>query len=101
MVFVGGVVCECMKVVFRKERVDLVCLVLCVYNYRGFSFVRMGNHGISLRNFLSYLFKHLKLSLVYGIPNPQHDHASRIQNLHQCTRLHTGSSEPQPQHLGK
>jgi len=20
-------------------------------------------------------------------------------NLHQCTRLHTGSSEPQPQHL--
>ena len=22
-----------------------------------------------------------------------------IQNLHQCTRLHTGSSEPQPQHL--
>ena len=25
--------------------------------------------------------------------------ASRIQNLHQCTRLHTGSSEPQPQHL--
>ena len=24
---------------------------------------------------------------------------SRIQNLHQCTRLHTGSSEPQPQHL--
>ena len=23
------------------------------------------------------------------------------QNLHQCTRLHTGSSEPQPQHLGK
>ena len=23
----------------------------------------------------------------------------RIQNLHQYTRLHTGSSEPQPQHL--
>ena len=23
----------------------------------------------------------------------------RIQHLHQCTRLHTGSSEPQPQHL--
>ena len=22
-----------------------------------------------------------------------------MQNLHQCTRLHTGSSEPQPQHL--
>jgi hypothetical protein len=22
-----------------------------------------------------------------------------IQNLHQCTRLHTDSSEPQPQHL--
>ena len=23
----------------------------------------------------------------------------QIQNLNQCTRLHTGSSEPQPQHL--
>ena len=67
MVFVGGVVCECAEVVFRKERVDLVSVVLCVYNYRGFSFVRTGNHGISLPNFLSYLFKHIKLSLVYGI----------------------------------
>jgi len=28
-----------------------------------------------------------------------HLYMSRIQNLHQCTRLHTGSSEPQPQHL--
>jgi len=25
--------------------------------------------------------------------------ASYIQNSHHCTRLHTGSSEPQPQHL--
>ena len=67
MVFVGGVVCECTKVVFRKERVDLVSVVLCVYNYHGFSFVRTGNHGISLCNFVSHLFKHIKLSLVDGI----------------------------------
>jgi hypothetical protein len=47
--------------------VDFVCVVLCVYNYRGFSFVCTDNHGICLRNFLSYLFKHIELSLLYGI----------------------------------
>ena len=26
-------------------------------------------------------------------------HWCKLHNLHQCTRLHTGSSEPQPQHL--
>jgi hypothetical protein len=33
-------------------------------------------------------------------PTPQvlSHNISRIQNLHQCTRLHTDSSEPQPQH---
>jgi hypothetical protein len=47
--------------------VDLLCVVLCVHDYRGFPFVRTGNHSISLRNFLSYLLKYMMLSLVYGI----------------------------------
>ena len=51
---------------FQKGTCGL-CVVLCVYNYHGFSFVRTGNHDISLPNFLFYLFKHIKLSLVYGI----------------------------------
>jgi len=64
---VGRVVCECAEVVFCKEGIDLVSVILCVYNYCGFFFVHTGNHSISLRNFLPYLFKHIKLSLVYGI----------------------------------
>jgi hypothetical protein len=46
---------------------DLISIVLCVCNYCGFTFVRMGNHSMFLRKFLPYLFKHIKLSLVYGI----------------------------------
>jgi hypothetical protein len=32
VVFVGGVVCECAEVVFQKEGMDLVSVVLCVYS---------------------------------------------------------------------
>jgi hypothetical protein len=47
--------------------VNLVGVILCIYNYYGFPFVRTGNHGLSLCDFLPYLFEHLKLSLVCGI----------------------------------
>jgi len=46
---------------------DLISIVLCVHNYCSFTFVCLGNHCIFLRNFLSNLFKYVKLSLVYGI----------------------------------
>ena len=36
-----------------------------------------------------------------SLPSPWHDHASQIQTYTQCTRIHTGSLGPQPQHLGK
>jgi hypothetical protein len=45
--------------------VDLVSIVLCVHNYCGFTFVSTGNHCIVLCNFMSNLFKHIKLSLYY------------------------------------
>jgi len=67
VVFVDVVVCECPEVVFRKEGMDLISVVLCVYNYCGFTFVRTGNRSIFLHNILPYLFKHMKLSPVYGI----------------------------------
>ena len=56
-----------MEVVFCEEGVDFVSIFLCVYNYRGFSFVSTGNHCIILCDFMSNLFKYMKLSFVCGI----------------------------------
>ena len=39
MVFIGGIVWDVVEIVFRKERVDFVAIVLYVYYHRGFSFV--------------------------------------------------------------
>ena len=54
MVFVGGIVWDGVEIVFRKERVDFVGIVLCVYDHRGFFFVCSGDHCILVSDFLFY-----------------------------------------------
>jgi len=54
MVFVGGIIWDGVEIVFRKERMDFVVIVLCVYYHCGFAFVCSGDHCIVVSDFLFY-----------------------------------------------
>ena len=55
MVVASGIFGNGAEVIIRKECVDFFIVVMGVYNYYCLAFVRSGNHGVAIGDFLFYL----------------------------------------------
>ena len=67
MVVVGGVLGDGAEIVVGKERVDIVIVVLGVYNYCSLALTSFGDHGFVVDNFVVNLFHDVPLFFVCGV----------------------------------
>jgi len=107
--FVGSVICDELIICSEETYWDL-CVCVCVYNSmwsRNMNNEAAYNGGGLLSNRRKKKCWRIKLlwcicvrASYMKLTRDTHLMQQFIYtNLHQCTRLHTGSSEPQPQHV--